>query len=144
MISYFFSRNAFKETLLCGKEQINSTYATRTEAINIQNTNGLNGQNRLNRNSLNGQNGQNGNSRNGQGFQADVDRISQASEVKISETVVLLNGTGTTRKLSQASSVNKGTILVENFEDCFKDTRYWSKYYYIVLSCSMHIQQVLA
>ena len=122
MISYFFFRNAFKETLLCGKEQINSTYTARTEAINIQN-NGLNGQNGLNRNSLNGQNG-NGNNRNGQSFQADVDRISQASEVKVSETVVLLNGTGTTRKLSQASSVNKGTILVENFEDCFKDTRY--------------------
>ena len=122
LISHFF-RNAFKETL-CGKERINSTNATRTEAINIQN-NGLNGQNGINRNrnSLKNQN----NGQHQQGFQADIHRISSASEVKISETtVVLVNGASTTRKLSQTSSINKGSILVaENFDDKFKDIRYY-------------------
>ena len=111
LISHFIFRNAFKETL-CGKERINSTNATRTEAIKIQN-NGLNGQNGLNRNSLNGLNRNSLKNRNNgqhqQGFQADIHRISSASEVKISETtVVLVNGAGTTRKLSQTSSINKG------------------------------------
>ena len=129
LISHFIFRNAFKETL-CGKERINSTNATRTEAIKIQN-NGLNGQNGLNRNSLNGLNRNSLKNRNNgqhqQGFQADIHRISSASEVKISETtVVLVNGAGTTRKLSQTSSLNKGSIMVaENFDDKFKDIRYY-------------------
>ena len=128
----FSFRNAFKETL-CGRERINSTYAARTEAINIQN-NGLNEQNGLNRKSLNNQNGQHQ-----QGFQEDVHRISSASEVvKVSETVVLLNGVGTTRKLSKTLSMNKATNLAEKFEDCFNGTKYVLFVKLIVLSCSMH------
>ena len=107
-----FFRNAFKETL-CGRPRLNSVYTGRTE-IQIPN------------NGANIQNGLNGSSR-----QRLQGVISSASEVKASETVVLLNGQDIDIDRTKSMGVLSLTVtsltnnaVSDQVEDCLNGKRY--------------------
>ena len=107
-----FFRNAFKETL-CGRPRLNSVYTGRTE-IQIPN-NGANIQNGLN----------------GSGRQRLQGVISSASEVKASETVVLLNGQDIDMDRTKSMDVFSLTVtsltnnaVSDQVEDCLNGKRY--------------------